>query len=98
MVQPYNPGSPSPLTAQEKTEIAHFRCIRSAIHEGPYYSVLGDNVRVEKARRGAVANADPFEGMQTWSQRYTKRRRMLPRMEARSHGMSGSGGCGVLGI
>lgn len=86
MVQPYNPGNPSALTAKEKTEIAHFRCIRSAIHEGPYYSVLGD-VRVDKARRGAAGNVDAFEGMQTWSQRYTKRRRMLPRMEARSHGM-----------
>lgn len=54
-------------------------------------------MRVDKARRGAAANVDPFEGMQTWSQRYTKRRRMLPRMEARSHGMSVPRG-GVTGV
>lgn len=53
-------------------------------------------MRVDKARRGAAANVDPFEGMQTWSQRYTKRRRMLPRMEVRDHGMSvPEGGLGV---
>lgn len=72
------------------TEIAHFRCIRSAVHEGPYYSVLGDNARVDKARRtAAAANVNVFKGMPTWSQRYTKRRRMLPRMDARNHGRSG---------
>jgi len=53
-------------------------------------------VRVDKVRRGPAGNVDPFEGMQTWSQRYTKRRRTLPRMEARSHGMSvPEGGLGV---
>ncbi|KAL8826620.1 MAG: hypothetical protein Q9191_003684, partial [Dirinaria sp. TL-2023a] len=77
----YRPPSPTPLTGREKSQIAHFRAFRSKVHEGPYYTVLGDhNVRIDKAARTAAANRDPFEAMPTYSKKYTKNRQRLPRM------------------
>ena len=56
------------------------------MHEGPLYAVLGDNVRVGKQGASASSQFDPFEGMPTYSMKYIKKRRRLPRLDTRPYG------------
>ena len=86
LTKEYKPPSPTPLTAREKAQIAHFRAFRSKVHEGPYYTVLGDNVRIDKAAKTPAANRDPFEAMPTYSKKYTRNRQRLPRLNHRTYG------------
>ncbi len=59
------------------------------MHEGPLYAVLGDNVRIGKP--GASASVfDPFEGMPTYSMKYRKKRRRLPKLDTRPYGTRNS--------
>ncbi len=39
----------------------------------------------------AAAAFNPFEGMQKYSQRYTKRKRMIPKLDTRPYGEFGAG-------
>jgi len=51
------------------------------------YTVLGDNVRVGKTGyTSTAANFDPFEGMPTYSKKYTKQRRRIPKLDTRPYG------------
>lgn len=84
--QEYKPLPPKPLTKDERAQVARFRSLRDRIHEGPLYTVLGDNARVGKTTTPAAAQFDPFEGMPTYSQKYTKRRRKLPKLDTRPYG------------
>lgn len=84
--QEFKPLPPTPLTKEERAHIARFRALRDRIHEGPLYTVLGDNARVGKSTTPAAAQYDPFEGMPTYSQKYTKRRRKLPKLDTRPYG------------
>ncbi|MCJ1362083.1 hypothetical protein MMC16_001185 [Acarospora aff. strigata] len=81
----YDPAAPKPLTRIERIEIAHFRSFRERMHEGPLYAVLGDNVRVGKQGASASSQFDPFEGMPTYSMKYIKKRRRLPRLDTRPY-------------
>lgn len=56
------------------------------MHEGPLHTVLGDNVRVGKQGPTAAAQFDPFEGMPTYSMKYKKKRRRLPKLDTRPYG------------
>ncbi|KAL9051028.1 MAG: hypothetical protein Q9206_004857, partial [Seirophora lacunosa] len=85
---PYTPSHPAPLNAAEKAHIATFRRLRACIHEGPFYTVLDHDARKSKSRTDAAASFDPFEGMPTYSQRYVKKRRRLPKLSARPYGTS----------
>lgn len=91
IVQSYKPTLPKPLTNNEKAQVAHFLSLRASIHEGPFYSVLGDNVRIGKSSTTAAATFDPFEGMPTYSQRYIKRRRKIPKLDSRPYGATSVG-------
>ena len=75
-----------PLTEKEKSQVAHFRQLRESIKNGPLYTVLGENVRVGKSRTSAAAAFNPFEGMPKYSQRYTKKKRMIPKLDTRPYG------------
>jgi DNA-directed RNA polymerase III subunit RPC7 len=75
------------LTASEKDQVARFRSLRESIHNGPLYTILGDNVRVGKPGNKAAALFNPFEGVPKYSQRYTKKRRMIPKLDTRPYGM-----------
>ncbi len=86
VVQKYDPPPPRPLTRNERLEIAHLRSFRERMHEGPLYTVLGDNVRVGKQGSIASAQFDPFEGMPTYSMKYKKKRRRLPKLDTRPYG------------
>lgn len=88
-IQEYHPTLPKPLSKDEKIQIARFRSLRANIHEGPLYTVIGDNVRVGKPTASSAAVFDPFEGMPTYSQKYTKRRRRIPKLDTRPYGTQG---------
>ena len=86
--QTYHPSKPKPLTKDERIQVARFRSLRNSIHEGPLYTVLGDNVRVGKSSNtSAAANFDPFEGMPTYSKKYVKQRRRIPKLDTRPYGI-----------
>ncbi|KAL9615875.1 MAG: hypothetical protein Q9204_008647 [Flavoplaca sp. TL-2023a] len=82
---PYNPSPPAPLSTTEKAQVASFLALRSRIHEGPFYTILDTNARVGKAKASSAATFDPFEGMPTYSQKYIKKRRRLPKLSARPY-------------
>ncbi|KAL8914991.1 MAG: hypothetical protein Q9171_000431 [Xanthocarpia ochracea] len=82
---PYKPSLPAPLSETEKAQVAAFRALRSRIHEGPFYTILDSNARVGKTAKSSAANFDPFEGMPTYSQKYIKKRRRLPKLNARPY-------------
>ena len=74
-----------PLSSTERDQIAKFRELRERIHEGPLYAVPDENARVGKSGKRIKRNLDPFEGVQTYSQRYTRKRRQIPRLNTRSY-------------
>lgn len=84
--QAFQIPKPKPLTEKEKSQVAHFRKLRESIKNGPLYTVLGDNVRVGKSGTSAAAAFNPFEGMPKYSQRYTKKKRMIPKLDTRPYG------------
>lgn len=81
-IQPYKPQPPKPLTTDEKRSVTHFRSLRDSIHEGPLYTVPGNSARITKP--GTVIN--PFEGMPKYSQRYKKKKRVIPKLDGRPYG------------
>ena len=83
----YKVPTARPLTAREKDQFAKFRSLRDSIHNGPLYTVLGDNVRVGKSGNKPAASFNPFEGMPKYSQRYTKKRRTIPKLDTRPYGL-----------
>jgi len=66
----------------ERMQVARYRSLRDRVHEGPLYTVLGDNVRVGK--HGNV-QIDPFEGMPTYGMKYMKKPRKIPRLDTRPY-------------
>ncbi|OCL10013.1 hypothetical protein AOQ84DRAFT_353741 [Glonium stellatum] len=64
-----------------------YRALRDRIHEGPLYTILGDTVRVGKAGPPPAALFDPFLGMPTYTQKYMKQRRKIPRLDTRPYVM-----------
>ena len=86
--QPYEVTRPRPLTKDERIQVSRFRSLRDRIHEGPLYTVLGDNIRIGKTEgrtNSVAARFDPFEGMPTYSQRYTRTRRKIPKLDTRPY-------------
>jgi len=65
--------------------------VRDHINEGPFYTVLKDGMNnglKRKASERAPTEAslfDPFTGNQTYSARYLKTRRRLPKLDARPY-------------
>ncbi|KAI9771796.1 MAG: hypothetical protein M1840_001566 [Geoglossum simile] len=80
---PVPPPVPTSLTRSERLQVSLYRHLRDRIHEGPLYTVLGDSHRV--GTQGA-RGADPFEGVPTYSMRYMKKKRKLPRLDTRPYG------------
>ncbi|KAI4172365.1 MAG: hypothetical protein LQ343_003624 [Gyalolechia ehrenbergii] len=83
----YKPTPPAPLSNAEKAQVAAFRSLRARIHEGPFYTTLDNDARVGKNKtvKASAATFDPFEGMPTYSQKYMKKRRRLPKLSARPY-------------
>ncbi|GLI81043.1 DNA-directed RNA polymerase III subunit C31 [Penicillium ochrochloron] len=68
------------LSEKEQSEVNHYRHLRERFHEGPYYSVLDTSSSSAKKGSAARANFDPFHGMPSYSGRYQKKRRTLPKI------------------
>lgn len=81
------PATQKPPRNIELRQLAHFRRLRSRIHEGPFHAVLGGrSARVEKTTPIAAApRYDAFEGMPSYTQKYIKQRRRIPRLDSRTY-------------
>lgn len=89
LFEPIQPPIAEPPSAEEKRIVHHYRTLRARIHDGPLYTVLGDNVRISKTGRHSppAAHFDPFEGQPTYTQRYKRKRNTLPRLSTRPFGV-----------
>jgi DNA-directed RNA polymerase III subunit RPC7 len=73
------------LSPAEQTQVDYYRELRETFHEGPFYSVLDASSSNAKKGSAARANFDAFHGMPTYSGRYQKKRRTLPKITGRSY-------------
>jgi DNA-directed RNA polymerase III subunit RPC7 len=86
------PPQAPPPTAHERGIIAHCLAVRDRIHEGPFYTILADGMKnglKRKASEPAPTEAslfNPFTDNQTYSAKYLKVRRRLPKLDARPYG------------
>ncbi|GAB7350618.1 hypothetical protein MBLNU459_g1184t1 [Dothideomycetes sp. NU459] len=84
-LQPIQPPVAEPPTAEERRVVYHYRTLRARIHDGPFYAILDSNARVSKSghRTPPAAHFDPFEGQQTYTQRFMRKKNTLPRLSTR---------------
>jgi DNA-directed RNA polymerase III subunit RPC7 len=86
------PPQAPPPTAHENGIISHYLAVRDRIHEGPFYTILNDGMKSglkRKANEPAPTEAslfNPFTDNQTYSAKYLKVRRRLPKLDARPYG------------
>lgn len=86
------PPQAPPPTAHEQGIVAHHIAVRDRIHEGPFYTILNDGMKnglKRKANEPAPTEAslfNPFTDNQTYSAKYLKVRRRLPKLDARPYG------------
>ncbi|KAK8201136.1 DNA-directed RNA polymerase III, subunit Rpc31 [Phyllosticta paracitricarpa] len=84
--KPRAPPMAPPPRRNEKAAVARYRALRERIHEGPLYTVLGDTSRVTKNRGTQTTDqSNPFESMPTYTQKYKKQRRTIPRLDTRPY-------------
>lgn len=78
------------LTPREQLQVDYYRDLRERYHEGPYYSVL--DAASSSAKKGSAArvNFDPFHGMPSYSGKYQKKKRTLPKLQGRPYSKSHS--------
>ncbi|CAG7942710.1 unnamed protein product [Penicillium olsonii] len=73
------------LSPAEQTQVDYYRSLREKFHDGPFYSVLDASSSNAKKGSAARANFDPFHGMPTYSGRYQRKRRTLPKIAGQSY-------------
>lgn len=86
--QPQAPPTAEPPNHRERRIVNHHRTLRDRIHDGPFYTILDSGARISKDRPGraaspAAAHFDPFEGAETYSQRFVKKKNTLPKLATR---------------
>ncbi|OAL00510.1 hypothetical protein IQ06DRAFT_293836 [Phaeosphaeriaceae sp. SRC1lsM3a] len=85
------PPQAPPPTEHENGIVAHYLAVRDRIHEGPFYTILNDGMKnglKRKANEPAPTEAslfNPFTDNQTYSAKYLKVRRRLPKLDARPY-------------
>ncbi|OJJ87329.1 DNA-directed RNA polymerase III subunit C31 [Aspergillus glaucus CBS 516.65] len=81
----YNVTRAMLLTPREQLQVDYYRDLRERYHEGPYYSVL--DAASSSAKKGSAArvNFDPFHGMPSYSGKYQKKKRTLPKLQGRPY-------------
>ncbi|CAG8407045.1 unnamed protein product [Penicillium salamii] len=86
---PYNQKYTVPfarkLSPAEQTQVDYYRTLRERFHDGPFYSVLDASSSNAKKGSAARVNFDPFHGMPTYSGRYQRKRRTLPKIAGQSY-------------
>ena len=81
-----------PPTDDERATLNHFMAVRDRIHEGPFYTILNDGYRTgmkRKANETAPTEDtlfNPFTDNQTYSAKYMKVRRRIPKLDSRPYG------------
>ncbi|KAL4980177.1 DNA-directed RNA polymerase III subunit Rpc31-domain-containing protein [Aspergillus desertorum] len=83
----YHIPRPRPLSAREQTQVDLYRTLRERFHDGPYYSILGVSAGVAGYTGSSKANFDPFNGMQSYSGKYQKKKRLVPKIQGRPYVM-----------
>ncbi|KAF2111736.1 DNA-directed RNA polymerase III, subunit Rpc31 [Lophiotrema nucula] len=84
------PMAPKP-TPDEEAIVQHYLTVRDRIHEGPFYTVLNDGMTSglkRKANEPAPTEAqmfNPFTDNQTYSSKYLKVRRRIPKLDTRPY-------------
>ncbi|KAI9374947.1 DNA-directed RNA polymerase III, subunit Rpc31 [Aspergillus egyptiacus] len=78
---------PRPLSDREQVQVDLYRTLRERFHDGPYYSVLGVSSGASGYTGSAKANFDPFNGMPSYSGKYQKKKRLVPRLQGRPYVM-----------
>lgn len=68
------------ITSKEQAAVDKSRRLRERFHEGPYYSVVDASASSAKKGSAARANFDPFTGMPSYSGRYQKKHRTIPKI------------------
>ncbi|KAF2852204.1 hypothetical protein T440DRAFT_446736 [Plenodomus tracheiphilus IPT5] len=85
------PPQAPPPTTDEIAMVQHHLAVRDRIHEGPFYTILNDGMKnglKRKASEHAPTEAslfNPFTDNQTYSAKYLKVRRRLPKLDARPY-------------
>lgn len=89
--QPYDTPTAEPLQARERSEVDRYRALRDRFQNGPYYAAV--NAASTSAKKGTAERAefDPFNGMPSYSSRYQKRKRTVPKISGREYSES----CGL---
>ena len=88
------PPQAGPPTADEASIVQQYLAFRDRIHEGPFYTLLGDGMKnglKRKANDTAPTEAslfDPFSDNQTYSSKYLKKRRRLPKLDLRPYAVN----------
>lgn len=78
------------ITPKEQIGVDYYRRLREKHHEGPYYSVIDSSASSAKKGSAARVNFDPFHGMPSYSARYQKKHRTLPRIDSSNDEYSAS--------
>ncbi|KKK17541.1 hypothetical protein P175DRAFT_0528306 [Aspergillus ochraceoroseus IBT 24754] len=75
-----------PLSAREQIQVDLYRTLRERFHDGPYYSILGSSPG-PNGFVSARASFDPFNGMPSYSGKYQKKKRLVPKVQGRPYVM-----------
>lgn len=86
--QPYDTPKAEPLQSRERSEVNRYRALRDRFQNGPYYAAV--NAASTSAKQGTKERAefDPFNGMPSYSSRYQKRKRTVPKIAGREYSES----------
>lgn len=76
-----------PPTYNEKLQVECFRSLRKRIHDGPLYTVLGDDMKVGKQQLSRGARFNPFTGMPTYAQKYKRLSRRYANFSTRTYSL-----------
>lgn len=86
------PPQAPPSTEREASTLKHYLAVRDRIHDGPFYTILNDGMKnglKRKRNDSAPTEAslfNPFTDNQTYSAKYFKVRRKLPKLDVRPYG------------
>jgi DNA-directed RNA polymerase III subunit RPC7 len=89
------PPQAPPPTEDESATVQHYLAVRDRIHEGPFYTILNDGMKngmKRKANQPAPTEAslfNPFADNLTYTSKYSKVRRRIPKLDARPYGELG---------
>lgn len=84
MPQKYTVPHARLLSPREQIQVDYYRQLRERFNEGPDYAVRYAVTATARRDTPARANFDPFHGMPSYSGRYQKKQRTVPRVQGRS--------------